>query len=201
VRVGERFVGETYKLTILPPFNDIRALTEQGSDVELLATTDFTGRRMWIPFSFGGFGIGDPMCSTLLTPITAFAVDFTLRRGEDELMPHLTFTDLKKTKLFLGDYEVWDKNLYGMKFASLKNIRHLRNGAGLAICTLNDTMDLVMMVRLQQAARGPNSEIMPIVRDGSPFTVKLRNISADPAVSAELSSITTDAFSSPCPAP
>jgi hypothetical protein len=121
-----------------------RELTAAGHEVQVLAATDLTGRVMWVPFSFGGFGVGDPMCSALLTPITAFAVDFTLRKRDGELLPHAGFNDLKKTLFFLGDYEAWGINMYGTKFAKLPKLRRIRDGRGLALCALNDTVDLVM---------------------------------------------------------
>jgi hypothetical protein len=196
---GSLVMSTTKHPTILPPMNDMRDLSNHNGEVELMGTLDHTGRNMWIPISFAGFGQGDPMpsCPTAtLTPITAFAVDLTLRKRDGEFIPHAGFTNLQKTTMYFGDYDLWGLNLYGTRFANLGRLRRLRDG-GLSLCKLNDTFDLVMMIRLQQASRGPNSEIIPIQQDGSPFTMRLRNISAE--VSEDLSQLPIDSLGAICP--
>ncbi len=182
IKSGARVVMATRKYPlVLPPMNDIHALTVQGGEVDLYGTLDHTGHRMWIPFSFASFGQGDPMpsCPTaMLTPVTAFAVDFTLRQRDGEFIPHAGYDNLEKTTLYFGDYDLWGVNLYGAKFQRLGKLQRLRDG-GLALCALNDTFDLVMRIRLHNAAGGPHSKIIPVQRDGSPYPMKLRNISAE----------------------
>src|SRR5262249_18995646 len=92
-------------ILILPPMNDVASLTAQGSDVEILAAMDHSA-HLWIPLGFEGFGTGEslPACPTVLTPVTPFAVDFDLKKGDDQAFPYVSFGTLKRHKLFLGDY-------------------------------------------------------------------------------------------------
>jgi hypothetical protein len=202
IKDGERVVMATRKWpVVLPPMNDVRELTLEDGQAEIYGTLDYSGRRMWIPISFASFGEGTPMpaCPTAtLTPVTALAVDLTLRKRDGEFMPHLTYTDLSKTIMYFGDYDLFGLNLYGEKFAPLPKVRRLRNG-GLAICALNDTFDLIFMVRLQRSARGRNSEIIPIQRDGSPYPMRLRNVSG--GVASDLAELWVDSLGAICPAP
>lgn len=200
IKRGEQIVMATRKWpVVLPPMNDVHALTMQDGEVELYGTLDASGRRMWIPISFASFGQAHqmPACPTAtLTPVTAFAVDLTLRKRDGEFVPHAGYTDLEKTIMYFGDYDLFGRNLYGAKFSRLPKLRRLRNG-GLALCALNDTFDLIFMVRLQNAARGPNSEIIPIQQDGSPYPMKLRNVSAD--VADDLAELWMDSLGAICP--
>ena len=200
IKRGETEVMKTRKWpVVLPPMNDLHALSLQDGEVELYGTLDASGRHMWIPFSFADFGVGHqmPACPTAtLSPITAFAVDLSLKKRDGEFIPHAGYSDLAKTQMYFGDYDLWGRNLYGSPFARLPKLRRLSDG-GIALCALNDTLDLVMMIRLQRAARGPNSEIIPIQRDGSPYPMKLRNITAE--VTDDLTQLPIDSLGQICP--
>jgi hypothetical protein len=187
---------------LLPPMNDVHALTTQGSEVEVLAAADASLKRIWIPLTFGGFGPGMPMpsCPAEMSPLVAFAADFSLKKGADQIIPHLSFTSLKKTRLYLGDFNLFGDNLYGQRIKGTLNLDRTK-GKAMVLCNMNDTLDLVMMLRLKTGAGREKSHIAPIVRDGSPVVLKLRNISADPDIALALSGIQKDSFGAPCELP
>ena len=117
VKRGNVTLFTANRQTILPPMNDVQALVNQGSSVEVLAAMD-RGGRLWIPLDFNGFGQNGeslPQCPTVLTPVTAFAIDFSLRKGDDQALPYVSFGQLKHNRLFLGDYVVFGLNMYGNK--------------------------------------------------------------------------------------
>jgi hypothetical protein len=200
VRRGDTVVLEAKRPLLLPPANDVAALVEQGEDAEALGTMDEAG-RLWIPLQFGGFGAGKPMpsCPADMAPLVAFAVGLgvTRRDAEGEELPHTELSDLKKSRFFLGDFVLHGVNVYGEKLPTKLNVRNLK-GRGIAICALNDSLDLVLMIPLRQGATGPFSEILPLVRDGAPFAVKLRDISAEPPVAPLLGRVKKDSFGNAC---
>jgi hypothetical protein len=120
----------------------------------------------------------------------AFAVDFSIRKGDGQAIPHATIAGIGRNRLFLGDFAFSDLNLYGLKMAGLK-MKRLK-GKGYALCAMNDTFQLVLMVPLSKRAVRPGSEILPVVSDGSPVVVRLRNISADPVVAPILPTVERD---------
>jgi hypothetical protein len=197
-RGEELFVKGTKWPVILPPMNDLRALSEQNGEVEAFGAVDFN-ENLWVPFNFGGFGSGMPMpsCPAEMTPIVGFAADFGLKGGDDQLVPHASFVKLKKTKLFLGDFDVFGVNLYGTKLRTLLDVTQIRRGA-FTVCGLNDTLELVMMIPLKEGASRAHSKLPS---DGSPIPLKFRNISADPDAAAVLSRITEDSAENPCVVP
>jgi hypothetical protein len=194
-------VGDAIRQVILPPMNDVHALATGGTDVEALGALD---RRnlLWIPLTFNGFGsVTPPECPAEMTPIVPFALDFTLHKGDGQAIPHTSFGDLKKNKLFFGDFVLLGVNLYGQKLRDKLDPRPL-HGRAVLLCALNDTLEIVVMIPLGKDADGPSSEIIPIVQDGSPVPVKMRNVTADPDVATFLAGATADSLRLPCdPAP
>jgi hypothetical protein len=202
VKRGTQPMFVVNRLVILPPMNDVRALVNDGYEVEVLGALD-KGARLWVPLAFHGFGMGEspPECPTVLTPITAFAVEFSLKKGDDQALPYISFGNLKKNRLFFGDYLLFGENMYGNKLVSKLDVDP-RAQKSIIMCTRNDALELVVMVGLQNPALGDKSELLPIVSQGSPVNVKIENISLDPDMAAILPSVTQDATRLPCyPAP
>ena len=197
VNRGTTELFEIYKMVILPPMNDVRALATQGYEAELLAAVDRRG-SIWIPLGFSGFG-GEgeslPACPTELTPVTAFAVDLSLKKDDDLALPYVSFGTLKKNVLYLGDYLLFGENMYGNPLSTKLDVSPLA-GHGIVLCALNDAIQLVVMFRLKNPALGKKSVLLPLVTDGSPVTVKLENISAE--VAPVLERVQSDAISSSC---
>lgn len=188
---------------ILPPMNDVHALTTAGASVEVLAALD-KGARVWLPLDFNGFGQnGDPLpeCPTTLTPVTAFAVDFSLKKGDEQALPYVNFGQLKKNRLFLGDYLLFGLDMYGNKLQTKLDVSPSA-GKEVVLCGKNDALQLVLMFALQNPALGDKSELLALVRDASPITVKIENVSLDPDVAARLERAEYDSAQLPCyPAP
>lgn len=199
IRRGGTVVAEARRPVALPPMNDVHALASEGGEIEVLAAMDGTA-AIWIPLSFGGFGPGPfmPECPAEMTPITALAADFSFR-GPDPAIPYAKFRNLKSSQLFLGDFVLGGVNLYGKKLGTLLNVKRLPGGS-IALCALNDTLELILRVPLRKVADNPGSDLIPLVRDGSPLVVKLRNVSADPDVAPALSALRKDSFGTPCEA-
>lgn len=183
----------------LPPGNDVLGMLEHGLDATALGAVD-QSRRLWIPLEFSGFGPGMPMpmCPVDLTQKTAFAVQLTPTAPDtDDVIPHATFTNMRKGKLFYGDFLLNGINVYGGETGSRLDVREFRKAA-VVICGMNDALSLVLMVRLKESAFGPRSKILSTIKDGSPLPIQLTNVSAEPAVANHLETVTEDSFGNAC---
>jgi hypothetical protein len=198
VRRGTQPMFDAYRQLILPPMNDIGALTADGYEVEAYGTLE-KSTRLWVPLSFRSFGTdpdgGLAQCPTELTPVTAFALGLELKKGEDQALPYVSVGSLKKNKLFLGDYLLFGENMYGnklqTKLAVVPQAEH-----GVVLCSLNDALELIVMVNLQNPALHDKSELLPLVQSGSAIPIKVHNISAE--VEPYLETAETDSVSQPC---
>ncbi|MEW6268058.1 MAG: hypothetical protein AB1689_02025, partial [Thermodesulfobacteriota bacterium] len=186
----------------LPPANDVLEMLEHGSDVSALGAVD-RSRRLWIPLEFSRFGPGMPMptCPVELTQKTAFAVKLVpTETDSDDVLPHASYTNVRKARLYFGDFLLNGINVYGEDALVSFDVREFKEGAAI-VCGLNDALSLVLMVPLKESALGPSSRIVPLVADGSPLPIRLANISAEPVVASELRTVTHDSFGNQCPAP
>jgi hypothetical protein len=204
VRRGTQPLFEVDRLLILPPMNDIGALTADGYEVEAFGTLDKSG-KLWVPLSFRSFGTdpdgGLAACPTELTPVTAFALGLELKKGEDQALPYVSVGSLKSNKLFLGDYLLANprtgvlENMYGnklhTKLAVVPKAVH-----GVVLCSLNDALELILLVGLRNPALGKKSELLELVRNGSPIRIKVHNISAD--LEPYIEGTEVDSVSQPC---
>src|SRR5262249_24878684 len=163
LKQGTATVFETRNIFILPPMNDVAALTAQGSDVEMLAAMDHSA-HLWIPLGFEGFGTGEslPECPTTLTPVTPFAVDFDFNKGDDQAFPYVSFGSLKQQRLFLGDYLLFGKYMYGNKLKTRLDVSPLAQ-KGVVVCSKNDALQIIMFVALKNPALGKKSSLLPLV--------------------------------------
>jgi hypothetical protein len=196
--VNIRSAGGAWRATkpvALPPGNDVVGMLAQGNDVTAFGAVDDT-RRLWIPLEFAGFGPGMPMpmCPMELTQKTAFAVKLTpSATDDDDVMPNASLTNMRKGKLYFGDFLMNGVDVYGEDSGTTLDVRQFRKGA-VIICGLNDAMSLVMMIKLKESALGPKSKVVPVVKDGSPLPIPLANISAE----TDLQTVTTDTFGNQC---
>jgi len=185
----------------LPPGNDVLTMLEHGKDVTALGAVD-TARRLWIPLEFSGFGPGMPMpsCPVELTRKTAFAVRLVPALPDvDDVLPHASYTNMRKAQIFFGDFLLNGVNVYGEDTGSTLDVRELNRAA--VICGMNDALSLVLMVRLKESALGPRSRILPVVRDGSPLPIEMANVSGEPVVASKLAASTHDSFGNQCATP
>jgi hypothetical protein len=183
----------------LPPANDVVALLEHGADAPAVGAVDLR-RRLWIPLEFSRFGPGMPMptCPVELTQKMAFAVGFDVQDPDSgDVIPHASETNFRRGKLYLGDFVLNGENAYGADTRSSLDIRTIAGG-GIVICGMNDALNLVLMVRLSESALGSNSRV--VRRDGSPLTVNLTDISAEPVVAERLRTIERDSLGNECQA-
>lgn len=193
------FTTKPYRQLILPPMNDVHTLTTAGASVEVYAAID-KGARVWLPLDFNGFGQnGEPLpeCPTVLTPVTPFAVEFSLKKGDDQALPYVNFGQLKKNRLYLGDYLVFGLNMYGNKLKTNLDVGPSA-GKDVVLCGLNDALQLVVMFGLQNPALGGKSELLDLVRTASPVTIKIENVSLDPEVAEQLQSAEYDSSHLAC---
>ncbi|MGH7893327.1 MAG: hypothetical protein ACREQL_01600 [Candidatus Binatia bacterium] len=199
VKVGGTPFFQATRQVVLPPMNNVHALVMQGYEVEALAAMDHRG-LLWIPLDFSEFGqTGSPLpeCPTVLTPVTAFAVDFSLKKGDDQAIPYVSFGNLKKNRLFLGDYLLFGLNMYGNKLSTKLDVTPFA-GKSVVLCGLNDALQIVVMIGLRNPAIGKGSELLPLVADGSPLSVKMENVSLDPDYQPVLSRLREDSVHLPC---
>lgn len=185
---------------VLPPFNDVAALVEQGADADVRGTMDLRG-DLYIPLQFGGFGEHTPpSCPAVMTPLVTLAVDFSIRDKDGGAIPHIDFTELKKGRLYLGDFVLGDTDFYGTVVAKSLDVKRV-HGRGITLCGINDTLQLVMWLPLENASTRPKSLIIPLVRDGSPFVMKARDVTTDPEFVDDLRKLKKDSFGTPCVLP
>lgn len=185
----------------LPPANDVLTMLEHGIDATAFGAVD-PARRLWVPLEFSGLGPGMPMptCPVELTRKTAFAVRMVPTLVDvDDVLPHASFTNLRKAKVYFGDFLLNGVNVYGEDTSSSLDVRELNRAA--IICGMNDALSLVLMVRLNESAFGPRSRVLPLVKDGSPLPIELANVSGEPAIANQLSTVTRDSFGNQCAAP
>jgi hypothetical protein len=197
IRSAKR-VRRARRVVALPPGNDVLALLESGVDATALATVD-EARQLWIPLEFAGMGPGMPMpmCPVELTQKTAFAVRLVPDEIDvDDILPHASYTNLRKAKLYFGDFLLNGINVYGEDTGSTLDVREL--GRAAIVCGLNDALSLVLMVRLNESALGPTSRILPVVKDGKPLPLALANVSGEPAIASQLANATEDSFGNRC---
>jgi hypothetical protein len=186
----------------LPPANDVVTMLEDGSDASVLGAVD-AARRLWIPLEFSGLGPGMPMptCPVELTQKTAFAIKLVPTLiDSDDVIPHASYTNMRKGKLFFGDFLLNGVNVYGEDTRAALEVREFERGAAI-ICGMNDALSLVLMIRLKESALGPRSRVLPVVQDGSPLPIELANISGEPVVASKLRTVTHDSFGNRCAAP
>lgn len=182
----------------LPPGNDVLTMLEHGENVSALGAVD-TARRLWIPLEFSGLGPGMPMpsCPVELTQKTAFAVRLVPTLPDvDDVLPHASYTNMRKARLFFGDFLLNGINVYGEDTGSALDVRELNRAA--VICGMNDALSLVLMVRLKESALGPRSRVLPVVKDGSPLPIEMANVSGEPVVASKLATATEDSFGNRC---
>jgi hypothetical protein len=167
---------------------------------------------IWVPLGFRDFGqTGSPLaeCPTILTPVTAFALDASLKKGDDQLVPYVHMGQLRRNKIFLGDYLMVDiktgieRNFYGNKLAGTKLSVKPTKGHGVSLCQLNDALELIVQIgTTNPALKNKQSELLPLVQDGSPVVLKVENISLDPTVAPLLQQAPKDSLGQSCyPAP
>lgn len=200
VRSGAR-VRRARRVVALPPGNDVLSLLASGVDATALATVD-RSRRLWIPLEFAGLGPGMPMpsCPVELTQKMAFAVRLVPTEVDvDDVLPHASYTNLRRGKLYFGDFLLNGINVYGEDTGSTLDVRELNRAA--IICGLNDALSLVLMVRLNESALGPRSRILPVVEGGAPLPLELANVSGEPAIASQLASAAEDSFGNRCALP
>lgn len=198
---GAGSIRRARRPVVLPPANDVLTMLEHGIDATTLGAVD-AARRLWIPLEFSGLGPGMPMpsCPVELTQKTAFAVRLVPKGTDvDDVIPHASFTNMRKAKLFFGDFLLNGVNVYGEDTGSALDVRELNRAA--IVCGMNDALSLVMMIRLKESALGPRSKVVPIVKDGSPLPIELANISAEPVVANQLRAVTHDSFGNQCAPP
>lgn len=183
----------------LPPANDVVTMLEHGMDATALGAVDAT-RHLWIPLDFAGFGPGMPMptCPVQLTQKTAFAVRLVPSAPDsDDVLPSASLTNVRKGKLYFGDFLLNGIDVYGEDTGNALDVREFRQGA-VIVCGRNDALSLVLMIRLKESALGPRSQVLPVVKDGSPLPIQIANVSAEPAVANQLSTATQDSFGNAC---
>jgi hypothetical protein len=206
VKRGTTTLFMANKQLILPPMNDVRVLVNAGYDVDVLAAMGPNG-GIWIPLGFKDFGqTGSPLpeCPTVLTPVTAFALDASLKKGDDQALPYVHMGQLRKNKLFLGDYVTFDfranmdVDMYGNKLVPAHLSIAPAKGHGVVLCGLNDALELVVLIKATNPALQDKSELLALVQDGSPVVLKIENISLDPDVAPLLERATYDSLKQTC---
>jgi hypothetical protein len=188
------------RFVALPPANDVRALVEDGAELELLATVAFerVNGAVWIPLQFSGFGEGPPMptCPGALIPKTGMTVSLAMRGADGASIPYTTLERLRSAEIFLGDFLLDGMNWYGYEVRRTSlGIPGLREGR-VALCAMNDTMDAVMKLDLSRGSVSKGSRLRPLIRDGSPLRIKLEDIAVDPNPGGKL--LKQDSFGSRC---
>ncbi|HZR81636.1 MAG TPA: hypothetical protein VFD92_11110 [Candidatus Binatia bacterium] len=198
ISTGGRVLDRINRPVVLPPANDVVDLVEHGTAAQLATAVDAVG-NMWIPVHFSRFGSADPMpfCPAPITPKMAFAVGVSVSNGDPNVIPYTSFAQIRNSRVFLGDFAIDGQNVYGEPLDITLDVRPLRGG-GLALCAMNDAIDLVIMLPLKWGATLRGSPVLPLIRDGSPYVIHLRDVSADPVVAAGLHTIRTDGFGSAC---
>src|SRR5262249_15124042 len=103
-----------------------------------------------------------------------------------------------KVTLYLGDLDISGTSFYGMLFPQRIDLVHVGGTRGVAICRLNDALDIVLRVKGRRSwARSPRSPMRDVVRGAAPVPLQLRASRPMPGT-AQSSSLAQDSFGNSC---
>jgi hypothetical protein len=187
----------------LPPATDVARLVTERVERQALATLDARG-AVWIPVQFAGMGSDEPrpQCPAAFIPLTAFAVGVGVRAnlppdgaGTPTYPP---FRKIRRADVYLGDFDIYGTNLYGTRLRSALPLLRVPHGFAVAVCALNDAVDLVLRARGRRRWAAPDSGFAAWMPSSQPLTIALTDVSADPGVDLGLQSLRVDAFGTEC---
>jgi hypothetical protein len=189
-------------LVALPPSNDVARIVTGALEQRALATLDMRG-SIWIPVQFAGFGTMEKQmsCPGQFIPMTAFAVTLDLPRSQGLSVRYPPFRTIHRVRLFLGDFVSNGTNYYGLDAANYLRVMRIPHRWAIAICGVNDAVDLVMRGRGRLSWARSRSMFAALMPSSQPLEIVLSNVSADPVVSARLQTLSYDAFGSGCTSP
>jgi hypothetical protein len=173
---GERLVAriDPADLVALPPATDVTSLLLGETPHQVVHGAIGRDGDLWVPASFHGDPMAMPMCpGQFMLPmpveIGAAKIPGLSTGGVDPLRR------IHRARLYLGDFFVDGTNLYGMLFPQRVPLVHVGGTRGVAICQLNDALDLVLRVKGSRTwAFASRSPIRTVVQDASPVPLLLR---------------------------
>lgn len=176
VTAGERLVAHIHPsdLVGLPPATDVTGILRGETPNEVVYGALGRDGDLWVPALFHGDANTMPMCSgQFMLPmpleIGAATIPGLSWRGADPL------DRIRRANLYLGDFFADGANLYGMRFPDRVSLVHVGGTRGVAICQLNDALDLVLRVKGSRGwTRGRRSPMREVVLDASPVPLVLR---------------------------
>jgi hypothetical protein len=184
-------------LTALPPPTDVTALVlGQDPNQTVYGALGATG-DLWVPATFHGEPMSMPTCpGQFLVPapieIGAAVVPGLVTNGTNP------FGRIRKVTLYLGDLEILGTNFYGMLFPQRIDLVHVGGTRGVAICRLNDAINLVLRVKGSRAwARSLHSPLRDVVLGAAPVPLQLRGARPMPPT-AQAGPLLRDSFGNAC---
>jgi len=197
---GETLVAriDPADLVALPPATDVTALL-LGEELHrtIYGAVGLDG-DLWVPARFHGDPNTMPMCTgefMLPMPIEIGAATIpglSLRRVDP-------LHRIRRARLYLGDFDVDGENLYGMLFPQRVSLVHVGGTRGIAICQLNDALDLVLRVKGSRSwARSARSPIREVVQDASPVPLVLQGAQPLPDTARVRWTAGNDSFGNRC---
>lgn len=137
-------------LVAVPAANDVAPLLfGSGQPAVVLGAVGADG-DLWIPLRFDGPIMEKDVCPgdfifPVSTQIAAAEIDGETGTRREPLRR------IRGVTGYLGDVQVYDYSLYGMLFQNRIRLVHVGSTLGVAICQLNDALDIVMRVRGDQS--------------------------------------------------
>jgi hypothetical protein len=184
VRNGANLVAwiDARDLVALPPATDVTALLLGEAPHQVVYAALGHDGDLWVPALFHGDPNAMPMCpgqfmDPMSVEIGAGAIPGLSARGRDPL------GRIRRATLYLGDFDVDGNNLYGMRFPDRVPLVHVGGSRGVAICQLNDALDLVLRVKGSRGwTRAARSPMRDVARAGAPIPLVLRGAQPLPEI-------------------
>jgi hypothetical protein len=182
VKNGEALVAhiDSSDLVGLPPTTDVTEILLGEDPHQVVYGALGADGDLWVPARFHGDPNSMPMCpGQFMLPmpveIGAATIPGLLTNGVNPLHR------IRRATLYLGDFIVEGVNLYGEVLTGRVSLRHVGGTRGIAICKLNDALDLVLRVKGSRSwTRSGRSPMRGVVADAQPVPLVLRGANALP---------------------
>jgi hypothetical protein len=181
----------------LPPATDVTSLVLGQDPKQIVYGALGASGDLWVPATFHGEPMSMPTCpGQFLVPapieIGAAVVPGLVTNGTNPL------GRIRKVTLYLGDLEIFGTNFYGMLFPQRIDLVHVGGTRGVAICRMNDAIDLVLRVKGSRAwARSFHSPLRDVVRGAAPVPLQLHAAEPLPPT-AQAKPLLDDSFGNSC---
>jgi hypothetical protein len=161
-------------LVALPPANDVTSIVLGETPHQVLHAALGADGDLWVPARFRGDPKAMPGCpGQFLMPlpveIGGASIPGLVSRGAEPL------ARIRRASLYLADFDVNGTNFYGLLQRARIPLVHVSGSLGVAICQMNDAVDVVLRVKGRKAwSRSPRSVLRDVIAAAAPVPLVIR---------------------------